>query len=72
MKYAQLSSRSAATLRWLICAGVAFCSLALSAQQIQTTDNPQTITGSGKKGYIAKNLGTDGTYPDFWLLRRPT
>jgi len=53
MKHAQLSSLSAATLRWLMCASITFCSLGVCAQQTQTTDNPQTITGSGKRGYIA-------------------
>lgn len=53
MKRAQLSSLSAATLRWLICATVAFCSLGVYAQQSQTTDNPFTLTGGGKRGYIA-------------------
>ena len=53
MKHAQLSSFSAAGLRWLICAGLAFCSLKLYGQQTQTSNNSPDITGSGKRGVIA-------------------
>lgn len=53
MKRAQLSSISAVTMRWMICASLAFCSLALYAQEGLHTNNPFTITGSGKRGYIA-------------------